>query len=528
MEDTITKAVIYCRVSDPNQVKNGNGLSSQETRCREYARHRGYEVAAVFSEEGVTGAIIERPRMQEMLKFLRQHKKHETHVVIIDDISRLARDLKSHIELRSLISDAGGKLESPSLEFGEDSDSRLIEHMLATVAAHQREKNAEQVKNRMRARMQNGYWILKAPCGYTVGKTDRHRKVLVRNEPVATTVKEALEGYALGRFASVAEVQRFLEHSPNYPKNRNGTVYIQGVLDMLGRVLYTGYMEYPKWGIHLMPGHHEPIISMATYNRIQERLKGKAKAPIRKDIHLDFPLRGFVLCHCCQHPLTACWSQGRSSKYAYYICRNKECADEGKSVKREVMEEQFEGILLDLRPSPEIYHLTRKVIHGCWEQTIQERDSIISGIRGELHQIERRVEQFLERIVDADSAVVVKAYAAQIKKLETRKVELAEKIAGFDHEGDDFETSFQTAFEFLGNPHKLWSSQDIFDKRLTLKLAFAKPLPYHRKEGFQTAALSLPFAVTAGLKGGKLSLVGDRGLEPPTPTMSRWCSNQLS
>jgi len=40
----ITKAVIYCRVSSKAQTKRGDGLKSQETRCREFARYRGYDV----------------------------------------------------------------------------------------------------------------------------------------------------------------------------------------------------------------------------------------------------------------------------------------------------------------------------------------------------------------------------------------------------------------------------------------------------------------------------------------------------
>ncbi len=95
--------------------------------------------------------------MRERLSYLRANAKKEPIIVIIDDISRLARDLETHIKLRTSISDAGGKLESPAIEFGENSNSRLVEHLLASVAAHQREKNAEQVKSRMRARMQNGY-----------------------------------------------------------------------------------------------------------------------------------------------------------------------------------------------------------------------------------------------------------------------------------------------------------------------------------------------------------------------------------
>lgn len=120
MWEAMQKAVIYCRVSDPNQVKNGHGLSSQDTRCREFAKHRNLEVIRSFHEEGVSGSLINRPAMMEMLDFLRQNPDQQT-VVIIDDISRLARGLKAHLELRTAIQDAGGILQSPSIEFGECS-----------------------------------------------------------------------------------------------------------------------------------------------------------------------------------------------------------------------------------------------------------------------------------------------------------------------------------------------------------------------------------------------------------------------
>ncbi len=167
------KAILYCRVSSQKQVTEGNGLASQETRCREYAKHKGYDVVDVFRDEGLSGKLLDRPNMKAMLSYLRQHRKDNL-VVIIDDISRLARDIETHIHLRTSLSDAGGKLESPSIEFGDDSDSRLVEHMLASVAAHQREKNAEQVTNRMRARMQQGYYCFYPPPGYKYEKRSGH------------------------------------------------------------------------------------------------------------------------------------------------------------------------------------------------------------------------------------------------------------------------------------------------------------------------------------------------------------------
>src|SRR5690606_38966750 len=109
--------------------------------------------------------LINRPGMKAMLSFLTRRRSKNL-VVIIDDISRLARGIQQHIELRGAIAKAGGNLESPSIEFGEDSDSVLVENLLASVSQHQRQKNGEQTKNRMRARVMNGYWPFQAPVGY--------------------------------------------------------------------------------------------------------------------------------------------------------------------------------------------------------------------------------------------------------------------------------------------------------------------------------------------------------------------------
>lgn len=239
----IKKAVIYVRVSGAKQVREGDGLASQETRCREYATYKDYDVVEVFADD-MSGKFERRPAMDRMLAFLRLHPGG-THAVIIDDISRFARNVQAHIKLRETLSDAGGILESPSIEFGEDSDSRLVEHMLASVAQHQREKNAEQTSNRMKGRMMNGYAVFAAPMGYTYKKTRSHGKLLTRVEPLASIIQEGLEGYASGRIGSQSELRRFFEAQHDFPKDLpRGKIRQTRISEMLTRVVYTGHIEH--------------------------------------------------------------------------------------------------------------------------------------------------------------------------------------------------------------------------------------------------------------------------------------------
>ena len=346
-----SKAVIYARVSGAKQVREGDGLASQENRCREYATYKDYDVVEVFKDD-MSGKFERRPAMDRMLAFLRLHPK-DSIVVIIDDISRFARNVQAHIALRETLSDAGGILESPSIEFGEDSDSRLVEHMLASVAQHQREKNAEQTSNRMKGRMMNGYAVFSAPIGYKYKKTGSHGKLLTCHEPLASIIKECLEGYASGRFASQADLKRFSEAQPEFPKDRpTGQIRQQRVADMLNRVIYAGYIEHERWGITRRKGHHEALISLETFETIQERRNGKTIAAKRPDISEDFPLRGAVACACCDKPMTAYFAKSATGKrYPYYNCQTRDCPEYRKGIRAEKVDSGFETILRGLTPS---------------------------------------------------------------------------------------------------------------------------------------------------------------------------------
>ncbi|VAW75400.1 hypothetical protein MNBD_GAMMA13-702 [hydrothermal vent metagenome] len=512
--EPIKQAVIYCRVSSAAQTKRGDGLGSQETRCQEYANMRGYTVIAAFKDD-VSGGLVDRPGMNAMLAHLKKHKK-DPQIVLIDDISRLARGVQAHIELRAAISLAGGILESPTVDFTDDADGELQEYILATVAQHQRRKNAEQTKARMRARTMNGHYVFAKPYGYRYEKYKGQGNTLVRDEPLASIVTEALEGYASGRFQLQAEVKRFLETQPEFPKVGGGIVLNQTVTNLLKRVVYAGYIEVPKWDVSLRKGHHEALISFETYQRIQERLAGNAKTPARKDLNKDFPLRGAVTCGDCATPLTACWSKGRTRAYPYYLCPKRGCESYGKSIRREKVEGEFVALLKQLEPSENIFNLASAMFKELWNHRLVSGESRKRSLKTKLTGTERQIDQFLDRIADAATPSVITAYEKRIARLERDKVEIAEKIASEGKPVRDFDSTLRTALAFLANPYNLWASGRLEDQRAVLKLAFADRLSYARNEGFRTANLALPFKALAGFEGGDIEMARPERFELPT------------
>lgn len=306
------KAVIYCRVSSVRQRVDGSGLESQEHRCRAYAESKGYVVAAVFPDDiSGGGDFMNRPGMVALLSFLDAQPK-ENFIVIFDDLKRFARDTVFHIKLRQEFRSRSAIVECLNFRFEDTPEGRFSETIVAAQGELEREQNKSQTVQKMKARMEKGYWVFCAPMGLRYEKVAGHGKLLVRNEPLASIIQEATEGFASGRFETQVEVKRLLETQPAFWKDfANGEIRAQKVTDLLTNPLYAGCVERPNWYISLRKGQHEGLVSFETFERIKERRAGKAKAPARKDLNADFPLRGFVRCGDCGKPMTACWSTGR-------------------------------------------------------------------------------------------------------------------------------------------------------------------------------------------------------------------------
>ncbi len=500
------KAVIYCRVSDSKQKSDdAHGLESQEFRCREYALRRAYEVVRTYHDD-ISGKHAGRPALSEMLVFLQEQK--ERHMVLIDDTTRLARSMRAHLSVRDAITMAGGQLESPTKTYEEDPEEDIQELIEAAFSGHQRRVNAKQTVHRMKARLQVGFWQFPVAIGYKSVKVEGQGKTLIRDEPVASVIQEVLEGYASGRFQTQTEAMRFLANHPQYPEKRRRSITRTQIAYLLSNQIYTSFMSIPGWGLHMIQGLHEPLISLETHLKIKERMAGRANAPARQGLSADFALRGAVFCTCGRQ-FKGCWSTSRNGvRHPYYLCQSKgTCEHYGKSIRRDVIEGQFSELLASMRPTKHVFALLQDMLRTIWDSHAANAKLKLTHLQLELRRLETELGQFLDRIVKSSSASVISAYEKRIEELETEKLLVRERIANCGRSMPTFEQQTRTAFMFLENPQKLWVSDRIEDKRAAIKLTFADKLIYERGVGYRTALTTSPFKVFSNFGGEKCGVV---------------------
>lgn len=100
-DQTTGEAVIYCR----SATAGDDRLDAQESRCRDHARGMKLEVVGVFRDVA-SGRTVERPGMAALMRWLETQERGC--IVLVDDASRIARDIAVHNQLDDAIRKAGG------------------------------------------------------------------------------------------------------------------------------------------------------------------------------------------------------------------------------------------------------------------------------------------------------------------------------------------------------------------------------------------------------------------------------------
>ena len=520
MNTEYTKAVIYCRVSSEKQVKEGNGLESQEHRCRQYAETLNLTVENVFRDEGISGGLFDRPAMKSLFKYLDKHWQNK-YVVIFDDLKRFARDVEVHLRLKTEMKGREAKLCCLNYNFDDTAEGQFVETIFAAQNELERKQNKRQVCQKMKARLERGYWCFCQPVGYEFRKSEEHGKMIVPIRPITDILAEGLNAFAESRLLNQAELLRFFE-----TKNLADLIGVKKLkLDymriLLKNPLYSGIVVYPDWGISRRRGLHEAIISEETFEKIQERLKRPERKPRPTD-NLEFPLRRFVNCAVCGTKMTGSVSKGKLKYYPHYTCNNKDCTANPKNVTASKMEDDYIELLNKIKVEQEVLELGKMAITRMWEQKVKDINASQATKDTEKKKLENMIGEFLDLIPKSKSESVRTRYEQKIEEIDRRISDLDQ--VSENKKTPDFEEALKLTLKFLGTPAETWKNSSKQGKIMLHNMIFTQNPTYSLKGGFGTPKLSLPFGIKRQIVSKDDDLVDPTGFEPATLCMPCRCS----
>lgn len=480
--------LIYARVSTVRQVIEGSGLDSQEARCIAHLESLNvpYEKSFRDSFTGM-GDYLERPAMAALIKYVSQNR-NKKYVVVFDDIKRFARDAYQHLRLRAALKAMDVEVRSPNFNFQEDEYGWFMELMSAGQAEVERRSNKKQVLQKMKARLEAGYWTFGSKKGYTMTKDPIHGKLAVPNEQ-GKVLKEAFEAFASGLFVRKIDACQFLVERGFWTKQAPGQ-YIEKFTDFARDPFYCGDIEYPEWGVSRRKAHHEGIISYETHDRLISRLrKNSGKARIRVDSSEDFPLRGLIVCSLCNKHLTGSWttSRGGKNRYRYFWCQNYHCDLYNKFLRAEDTETAFNALLERSRLKGEADALATLMFDRAWDlelSTFKAQERKRESLSGALNE---KLQSLMDLAAKSKNETVRDVYETKIEETANtlKAMEKPEKL--------DMDIPYQTALDkslgMLKNPLSIWDIVDTAEKHRLFFFLFDAKLSYSKNDGYQTANL---------------------------------------
>lgn len=506
------KAVVYTRISSTTQESWG-WLGSQETSCRQYCERKGYEVIEVFQDVFSWGEL-NRPWIKAMFNFIDDYNRKNTEkisVFVTHSINRIARDYKVHLELTTELLMRKVNYETVDMTFERTPMGKYMEWMMALNAEFFRTENKERVISRQEARLLDGYRPFDHPTGYRTTYALGGWKLLIADEPNASIIKEALEGYANDIFNSIDEVAKFLQQKGlNLYRIRNkkrewkyNYVHKSLAWRMLKQILYTGYIAYNKvtfdknwlikkeWNIPLRKGRHEWIIDLSTYYKIQEKLNGKR--PYEKEtkaINENFPLRWYIECDCCNLKFSSGLSRSKNRKQVPYYQYNKGCIHKGKSINANKLHTDFDNLIQDSQINDEFLNFMKLVIASEYEQRKIDKKQNKQSFEKEVKSIDNQVNNLVNSLASSSSNLARTRIEQKIDELEMRKVNINEQMSE-DNSEELSSKVIEIACSIIEDPYYIWKDGNISQKQSLLNILFRKKIPVNKMTG---TFWTLPFS----------------------------------
>lgn len=504
MKSMERRVVSYIRVSSDEQVKNYS-LETQDTYVRQFCEQKGFELAKVFREEGVSAKTLNRPALIDLLNYCDKHSK-EISAVIVHRIDRLSRQTTDYLLLKAKLAKLGIEIISLSEPTGDQPADTFIETMIAAVAQFDNDMRSVKAIDGHRARFMAGWDNGKPRVGYKSTLDERGKLIRVPDPEMFPKLLQSWEMMATGT-KTLRQMADYMTEIGvrTFWGNKKCKITNQGADRIFRDKYYAGYLnsvKHPEWGER--KGNHQPMISEEMFWKVQAIISGRSTqkniADLRRNIvNPSFPLRRVVFCS-CGAPMTGAFSRGKLGKrYPYYFCpkcstvqRIDKYGNPKRTIHADEMRKVMVRLLRKITPNEEAVKLFTLTLHREYDQRYSE----LKTAQGKSDKVVTDLEDMQLKLAKGHAQGRYSDDVFDELKKENDNKLIAARMVGNDIkiEQYDIEAICNFANAFLKDLAKPYLIGDVGQKRLLLSLIFEEKLVW-KDGGFQTPQLCRDFAL---------------------------------
>ena len=362
------RAAIYARVSTQSQEQRGT-IGSQLTALRERVGAEGDELVSEFTDNGHSGARLDRPGLDAMrdaaeiglvevvwcLSPDRLARVYAYQVIVLDELARHGVSVRF--------------LDAPVID--DDPQAKLLTQVQGVIAEYERAKIAERYRRGKLWRSRSGEVLAwRVPFGYRrVLRSTEGPARLEIYEPEAAVVRRIFDDYVTGGH-STREVTRRL-NADGVPSPRGNPVWGTSTIGRLlrneayvGRVFWnkTEAVPDPRPGRknRQVPRPREDWIQISVPSIIADDVFESAQQVSRDNSQWSprnlstqaWILRGMVRCGACGTTVSCSKMRGRNGTFhRYYYCRNHDPlragGEELRCSERHIRADELDAFVFD-------------------------------------------------------------------------------------------------------------------------------------------------------------------------------------
>lgn len=373
-------AVIYTRVSTKEQAEKNLSLDTQKKYCLDFAEKQALTIRGYFGGTYESAQTDERKEFKNMLAFVR--KNNISHIVVYS-IDRFSRSGANAIATISELNKKGISVLSVTQPTDTETPiGSFYQNIQLLFSQYDNELRREKCITGMKERLSRGYWVGKAPLGYThIHDAD--------NKPVVTISEQ-------GRLLQKAFLWKVHERLTNTEitqrlKALGVKVSMQRLTEIFRNPFYCGVIAHNLLD-EPVKGAHEPLISEELFlkaNQIVNKAPHDYKHQVVND---ELPLKRFVKCKQCGVPFTGYFVKKKNKHY--YKCNNSHCKS---NISKEKLHERFRQLLSEYKVDEKLTEALKKQVTLVSEHFCKTDSSEYVVLRKRYCEVENKIQKVQER-----------------------------------------------------------------------------------------------------------------------------------